>query len=127
MKRRRPLLLLALAALLTEPRGARAAHESCEAIAIESNADFRRRFPDLLEHVQSELSSRPDLDACARVELHVLPGSVIAVSVDLPDGRTASRKVGRSEDTSAMKQAVADYLMHYPRGFRRTEIEPLSR
>jgi hypothetical protein len=33
----------------------------------------------------------------------------------------------RAGTTSAMRQAVADYLAHYPRGFRRTEIEPLSR
>jgi hypothetical protein len=106
MKRQRLLLLLALAALLTEPRAARAAPDGCENIAVECDADFRRRFPDLLEQVQSELSSRPNLDACARVELHLLPGSLIAVSVDLPDGRAASRKVGRSEDVLPTLQAL---------------------
>jgi TolA-binding protein len=32
----------------------------------------------------------------------------------------------RAGNSSAMKQAAADYLSRYPRGFRRAEVEQLS-
>ncbi len=33
----------------------------------------------------------------------------------------------RTGNTARMKQAALDYLSRYPQGFRRAEIEPLSR
>jgi len=108
MKPRHPATLPALMALLTTlgPRALPAAERECAAIAIEPDASFRDRFPDLVEHIQSELAARPDLDACARVELHLQDRVVIRVSVTLPDGRAASRSVARSDDVMPTLEAL---------------------
>jgi hypothetical protein len=101
------LLPAALALLLALcPRAALAAERGCPAIAIEPDAGFRERFPDLLERIRAELAARPDLDACARVELRLQDVALISVSVTLPDGRAASRSVTRRDDVLPTLQAL---------------------
>lgn len=103
----KPATLPALAALLAGlcPRALPAAERSCPAIAVEPDAGFRGRFPDLLERIQNELSVQADIDACAHVGLR-LQGEAIGVSVALPDGRAAARSVTRSEDVMPTLQAL---------------------
>lgn len=98
------LALVALAALV--PRAALAAERGCPAIAIEPDAGFRARFPDLLGRIQDELAARADIDACAHVALRFENDADIDVSVTLPDGRTASRSVARREDVMPTLQAL---------------------
>jgi hypothetical protein len=107
MKPRPPAELLALVVLLVAlgPRPTRAAERGCAAVAIEPDAGFRARFPDLLSHIQ-ELAARADIDACAHVALHSANDAGIDVSVTLPDGRTASRSVARREDVMPTLQAL---------------------
>jgi hypothetical protein len=69
------------------PHGALAAERSCPGISIEADAGVRDRWPDLVERIQSELSARANVDACARVGLRLESDAVITVSVTLPDGR----------------------------------------
>jgi hypothetical protein len=88
------------------PRLARAAERGCPAIAVEPDAGFRARFPDLLGRIQDELAARADLDACAHVALRFENGADIDVSVTLPDGRSASRSVTRREDVLPTLQAL---------------------
>jgi hypothetical protein len=107
MKARPPAKLLALVALAAlTPLTARAAERGCPAIAIEPDAGFRARFPDLLGRIQDELAARADIDACAHVALHFENDADIDVSVTLPDGRTASRSVARREDVMPTLQAL---------------------
>jgi hypothetical protein len=101
----RRLTALALLAALC-PAAALAAERDCPAIAIEPDAGFRERFPDLLERIRAELAARPNLDACARVELGVQDVGLIGVSVTLPDGRTALRSVTRRDDVLPTLQAL---------------------
>jgi hypothetical protein len=89
--------LLALAMALV-PRAARAAELGCTSVAIEADAGFRARFPGWLERIQSELSTRVDVDPCASVKLSVTTDTMISVSVTLPDGRTTSRRTGSTDD-----------------------------
>jgi len=106
----RLLAALALLAALCPP--ALAAERGCPAIAIEPDAGFRERFPDLLERIRAELAARPDLDACARVGLRLQDVGLIGVSVTLPDGRAALRSVTRRDDVLPTLQAlllVPDY------------------
>ena len=107
MKARPPAPLLALVVLLAAqgPRLARAAERGCPAIAVEPDAGFRARFPDLLGRIQDELAARADLDACAHVALR-FENAEIDVSVTLPDGRSASRSVARREDVMPTLQAL---------------------
>src|SRR5687767_5741904 len=99
-----PAMVALLAAL--GPRVALAAERGCPAMAIEPDAGFRARYPDLLESIQSELAARADIDACARVALRLETGAGIDVSVTLPDGRTASRNVARRDDVMLALQAL---------------------
>jgi hypothetical protein len=101
-------LLPAFAALLAAvvPGVARAAERDCPAIAIEPDAGFRVRFPQLLERIQTELSARTDIDACARVALRLQANVSIEVSVTLPDGRAAARRVERDDDVIPTLQAL---------------------
>jgi hypothetical protein len=46
------------------------------------------------------------VDDCARAELRATEGNAILVTVALPDGRTASRRVERSEDVIPALQAL---------------------
>ncbi len=107
MKARHAATLPALAALLAAlcPRALLAAQAGCPAITVEPDAEFRGRFPDLLERIQSELTAQSNIDACARVGLR-LQGEAIGVSVTLPDGRAAARSVARSEDVVPTLQAL---------------------
>jgi hypothetical protein len=108
MTARHPALLPALAALwgALSPGAAEGAERSCAAIAIEPNTAFRERFPDLLERIEGDLRASPDIDACARVELQLRDHDAIDVSVTLPDGRAASRSVGRRDDVVPTLQAL---------------------
>lgn len=108
MKPRPPAQLLALVVLLAgpSPRMALAAERGCPTIAIEPDARFRASFPDLLQHIETELAARADIDACARVALRLENEADISVSVMLPDGRAASRNVARRDDVMPMLQAL---------------------
>jgi hypothetical protein len=108
MKPRHSAKLPALVALLAAlaPRVAPAAERDCPTMAIEPDAGFRARFPDLLERIQNELAARADIDACARVALRLETNAAIDVSVTLPDGRTASRNVARRDDVMPTLQAL---------------------
>ncbi|HEX2669790.1 MAG TPA: hypothetical protein VHM25_02905, partial [Polyangiaceae bacterium] len=88
------------------PRLATAADGACPGVNIEADAGFRARFSDLLERIQSELATRSDLDACARITLHVDGDSLITMSVRLLDGRTTSRSVTRADDVAPTLQAL---------------------
>lgn len=107
MNPRPPARLSALAATLVAicPAVPRAAERGCPTVAVASDAAFRDRFPDLLEHVRRDLLARPDIDACARIELRVTD-TAIGVSVTLPDGRNAARSVARGEDVVPTLQAL---------------------
>ena len=108
MKPRRQAMQPAAVALLLalSPGAALAAERGCPVIAIEPDAGFRERFPDLLERIRAELAARPDLDAFARVELRLQDVGLIGVSVTLPDGRAASRTVTRPGDVLPSLQAL---------------------
>jgi hypothetical protein len=98
-----PVVAASLAALAPP---ATAAEQACTAPTIETDARFREGFPDLLARIQNELASRGDIDACARVALHLEAHANIDVSVTLPDGRTASRQVARRDDVIPTLQAL---------------------
>jgi hypothetical protein len=113
----RALALLPVLAALSSalsPGTAQAAERGCPAMAIEPNAAFRQRFPDLLERIQNELQARADVDACARVELELREHDAIDVSVTLPDGRAASRSVARRDDVVPTLQALLLVPEHPP-------------
>jgi hypothetical protein len=75
-------------------------------MTIETDAGFRDHWPGLVERVQSELSARSDVDACARVDLRLEGDAVFTVSVTLPDGRAASRDVTERDDVIPTLQAL---------------------
>jgi hypothetical protein len=108
----KPRLLAATAALMVlllagfSPRQALAVESGCSGMSIEPDADFRARWPELLERIRSEFAARTDVDACARVELQLEGDVVITVSVALPDGRAASRSVTRRDDVIPVLQAL---------------------
>jgi hypothetical protein len=105
--RRTPLpALAALVGGVLSPGMALALERSCAAMAIEPDAAFQQRFPDLLESIEGELRARPDIDACARVSLQLREHDAIDVSVTLPDGRAASRSVARRDDVVPTLQAL---------------------
>lgn len=116
MKPRHPAPLLALAVSLAALASGKAlaAERACQAIAIEPDSGFRANFPELLERIRSELVARADIDACARVALRVEDTADISVSVVLPDGRTASRSVGRRDDVLPTLQALLLVPEHAP-------------
>jgi hypothetical protein len=97
--------LLAITAAL-RPDTALAAKRACLGMSIEPDVGFRAHWPDLLDRIQSELSARADVDACARVDLRLEGDAIITVSVTLPDGRVASRRVTEREDVIPMLQAL---------------------
>jgi len=97
---------LAILAGVCCPSRATAAERGCPGVSIESDAGFRARFSDLLERLQSELATRSDIDACARIALHVDGNSLITMSVRLLDGRTTSRTVTRADDVAPTLQAL---------------------
>lgn len=99
-----PALVAALAAL--HPGALLGAERNCPAMAVEPDAAFRQRFPELLERIASEFSARRDIDACARIDLALHERDVIDLSVTLPDGRTAARSVTRRDDVIPTLQAL---------------------
>lgn len=123
----------ALVALLVAvcPGAARAAERGCPGANIEPDADFRARFADLLESIESELSARADIDACAHAWLRAEPDGVITVTVALPDGRATSRSVTRREDVIPTLQALlvvpASTLPAASVFLKRAEPAPLHR
>lgn len=100
------LAVLAILAAVCHPGRATAAELGCPGVNLESDAAFRAHFADLLGHLQSELATRPDIDPCARIALHFDGESSIQISVELPDGRTASRRVTRADDIAPTLQAL---------------------
>src|SRR4051812_39848892 len=108
MKPRHQAMAAALVAIRIGlcPDTALASERPCPGMTIAADAGFRAQWPDVLERIQGELSARPDLDACARVELQVQSDDVITVSVTLPDGRAASRSVSKREDILPLLQAL---------------------
>jgi len=109
MKPRRRALAAAPLVILAGvccPHLAMAAERGCPGVSIESDAGFRARFSDVLLRIQSELATRSDIDACARIAMHWDGDSLITISVTLPDGRTTSRSVRRAEDVTPTLQAL---------------------
>jgi len=89
--------------------GARPVHASeggCPAISLEADDDVRQRSADLLYRIRSELAGRADIDRCARVRLGLEDGGDIEISVTLPDGRAASRRVAEPEDVLPALEGV---------------------
>jgi hypothetical protein len=99
---------LALGALLAfaRPGAALAVERGCLGPTIDANPDFRARFPDLLERLQSELAAGTDLDPCARAVLRAEGSAEVTLMVTLPDGRTASRRVTQADDVMPTLQAL---------------------
>lgn len=108
MRARKRVPLIAVLACLgvLAPSRAHGAELGCAALAVEADAPFRERWPELLGRVRAELTARSELDTCARVELRVEEGSALGVLVTLPDGRTASRTVPRPDDVLPTLQAL---------------------
>jgi hypothetical protein len=107
MRRRVPdsaLAALVTAMALSSP--AWASERACPAPIIDADTEFVARFPDLLDRIRAELSNRPDLDACARVDLRATDADTIQVSVTLPDGRSATRHTKRRDDVLPTLQAL---------------------
>jgi hypothetical protein len=50
-------------------------------------------WPELPERIHGAFVGRADIDACARIELTMRAGSMVDITVLLPDGRVASRSV----------------------------------
>lgn len=108
MRLRAPTLAAAFAVIQAGlcPHAALAAAHRCPGLTIETDAGFRSRWPDLLERIEREFSARSDVDACARVDLRLADEAVILVSVTLPDGRAASRRLTQYEDLVPTLQAL---------------------
>src|SRR5687768_10209165 len=108
MTARRRALVPTLAALLAAFAAGRAsaAEPECAAVTVDANNAFVSRFPELLERIRSDLASRPDVDACARVALQAGQVDTIYVSVTLADGRSATRAAPRREDVLPTLQAL---------------------
>src|SRR5262245_2661156 len=108
MKLRHPAMAAAFAATQAGlcPHGALAAERACPGMTIETDASFRSHWPDLLARIESELPARADVDACARVGLRAEGDAVIEVSVALPDGRAASRRLTEGDDVIPTLQAL---------------------
>jgi len=100
---------LALLAGLFVTAGARPAHANdapaCPPVAVATDANVRRRWPDLPEQIQRVFELRDDVDACARIDITITGPSVV-LKVTLPDGRTAARAVSRREDVLAALEAL---------------------
>jgi hypothetical protein len=99
MSRRAKFILFGLAGLLgiLSPRPSFAAERTCSSPVVEADAIVRGRWPGLPEQLRDVLDGRGDVDACARVQIKGVDGSII-VEVTLPDGRSTSRTIERRED-----------------------------
>jgi len=86
------------------PAAAGAASE-CAPAPVATDANVRRRWPDLREQIQQAFEQRDDVDACARIDI-VITGVAVIVKVTLPDGRTAARSVLRREDVLPALEAL---------------------
>jgi hypothetical protein len=95
--------------------------DSCSPMAIEADAAVTARWPGLLRHVREAFDAREDIDRSARVTLTLRAAAIgrrtdgapalspfesIAVEVELPDGRSASRLVSRREDVVPTLEAL---------------------
>jgi hypothetical protein len=100
---------LALLAELFVTAGARRAEAHaapvCAPVAVATDANVRRRWPDLPEQIQRAFELRDDVDACARIDI-TITGAAVVLKVTLPDGRTAARTVSRREDVLAALEAL---------------------
>jgi len=91
--------LLAIISALLELCVARfaSARPHCPALSVETDSLFRTRWPTLVDKVRQDFDARHDIDTCAKIAFGV-EGDGIGISVALPDGRFASRRVSKSED-----------------------------
>ncbi len=108
-----------LSAVATGP--ALAADHGCAPAPIDTDALVRAQWPDLPERIQGVLAGRRDVDTCARIKIRVQQ-AVFVVEVALPDGRSASRSVARTEDVVATLEALL--LLPLPEA-RPPEAEPV--
>ena len=90
-------MVSAMSAVSTGP--ALAADHGCSPAPIDTDALVRAQWPELADRIQSMLAGRHDIDTCASVTI-TMSHAMISVAVTLPDGRSASRSVSRSEDVS---------------------------
>src|ERR1700690_2363008 len=74
-----------------------AVERTCSSPFVEADAIVRGPWPELPEELREAFDHRGDVDACARVQVKSVDGSII-VEVKLPDGRFASRPIKRRED-----------------------------
>lgn len=86
------------AAFAVEPSG-------CAPLVVDADAGVRDRWPDLPTQIQSAFEVRADIDTCARIDL-AMAHSAILLRIALPDGRTASRLVSRTEDVLPALEAL---------------------
>jgi hypothetical protein len=109
MTARRRAPAFALAALVAAFSSAGwAAERPCQTASptVEADPAFTARFPELLERISTDLSSRPDLDTCAHVFLRVTSSAAIQISVMLPDGRRTTRDGVQPDDLLPTLQAL---------------------
>ncbi len=96
---------LLLGALLAALCGSAAAEPRSCGLSFSADAAVQRRWPALLRETQAALSNRPELDACARIELSVA-GEGITLEVLLADGRSAVRSGLRAVDVVPTLEAL---------------------
>ena len=101
-----------LSAVGTSP--ALAAERSCAPAPIDTDALVRAQWPDLPERIAGALAGRGDVDTCARIRIR-LDQVTFVVEVALPDGRSASRSVARSEDVVPTLEALLLLPLPEPR------------
>jgi hypothetical protein len=77
----------------------------CVPIRVEADPGVTDRWPELPGRVREALEGRDDIDGCGTVRLGATSGTV-RVEVLLPDGRSASRSVSRSEDVIPTVEAL---------------------
>jgi len=78
---------------------------ACAPVAVATDANVRRRWPDLADQVQRAFEQRDDVDACARIDITIM-GAAVVLKVTLPDGRTAARSGLRREDVLPALEAL---------------------
>lgn len=78
---------------------------TCPGPTIAADAEFRKRYPQLVEQLRRDLAGQSDVDACARVELSQQAAGIV-VKVALLDGRATAREAPRPEDVRPTLQAL---------------------
>ena len=105
--RRAPACALAALLTVTALSGLGwAAEHACPAPTVDADPTAVARFPDLLDMVRARLANRPELDACAQIELAAVDAGGIRVSVVLPDGRSTTRTAAQHDDVLPTLEAL---------------------